>query len=391
MCEEEKLKSNNLILKVNLILIISTLTIIQLTLFTTSTFPQEEFLFNEQKSLSEFNCPVDNSLTTLFKPLQSLNPNLTRIIYDIYFNVNSNGDDVSISTDFTYQNIGSTDVYYIMHLIDITTILADSRISTIDVYDTFGNLAYQWDIIGNINQLNISLREPIHDSDFYSFTIDYLLEHAIIKNNDIYQSSFLQWSITHDDDIEQFSLILILPAKFILYNQSAVDPEPDYKSVDDRRLEWYFYNIFADQTQTWIIRFNIYETSIQTPEPYGKGFWLSLIGTFVGGFIFGGLAVFFILKSRTDIERKEIVETLLSSPEKEILRIIKSQNGVTTQSKITSESGFSKAKVSYYLTELENKEIIARERWGRMNRIRIIDDSVDKVYFSGESKENITE
>ena len=60
---------------------------------------------------------------------------------------------------------------------------------------------------------------------------------------------------------------------------------------------------------------------------------------------------------------------------------------MVTQSKITTQSGFSKAKVSYYLTELEKKEIISRERWGRMNRIKIIDDSVEKVIIKENKKE----
>ncbi|HUT80513.1 MAG TPA: MarR family transcriptional regulator [Candidatus Bathyarchaeia archaeon] len=385
------MKRNNFVLRYNLIFLILLLIIVQINFQVNSVGSQNESLLN-QKNISTMNIKSDDKkITSLFNPSQTNNPNLTRIIYDIYFTIHTNGKDVSISSHFTYQNVGEDDVNYIIHLIDLTTILVESRISTINVYDAFGILEYKWNINGNVNLVNVTLLNPIQENEYYSFTIDYLLEKAIIQNSDIVQSSILQWAITHDENIEQFSLILTLPVKYTLFNQSALDPEPDYKSADGRRLEWHFYNIINDLTQSWIIRFSIYETSNVPIDPIGKGFWLGLVATFIIGIILGGLAVFFILKSRTDTERKEIVETLLSSPEKEILRIIKNQNGVTTQSKITSESGFSKAKVSYYLTELENKEIISRERWGRMNRIRIIDGSVDKVYFSSEDKEKKNE
>ncbi|MHA1586614.1 MAG: helix-turn-helix transcriptional regulator, partial [Candidatus Heimdallarchaeota archaeon] len=188
------------------------------------------------------------------------------------------------------------------------------------------------------------------------------------------------WTLTQDEDMEQFTLIITLPAQYELYNQSALEPDADYTSVDGKRFEWNYYNIEENDIQIWIVRFQVYQTSTIPIPPPSKGAWFAMIGTFFAGLIAGGLTVFFIIKSRTDKERKEIVETLLSQPEKEIIRIIKNENGVTTQSKICSVSGFSKAKVSYYLNELENKGIVQKERWGRMNRIRIIDDSVDKAY-----------
>ena len=40
------------------------------------------------------------------------------------------------------------------------------------------------------------------------------------------------------------------------------------------------------------------------------------------------------------------------------------------------------------ITELEKKGIIARERWGRMNRVKIIAESYDKVYFDKVEKNN---
>jgi uncharacterized membrane protein len=310
------------------------------------------------------------------------NPNLTRIISEINLDILENGEDASISMQFTYYNGGLENVNYIVHAIDISTILIDSRVSSIMVKDAFGYLNYDWSFLGSINIINISLRIPLEPSKFTSFTILYLLEDAVVSNPDITVNYILQWTITFDEYIEQFSLIVTLPAQYELFNQSALEPIPNYQSSDGRRLEWNFYNVLENHDQTWIIRFQDYMPEQPPISTFKPIFWVSVVGTFLFGLIIGTITMFYILKFKTDTERQEIVETLLSQPEKEIIKIIKKQDGVTTQSKIVDLSGFSKAKVSYYLTELENKSIILRERWGRMNRIRIIDESVDKVYFS---------
>lgn len=319
--------------------------------------------------------------------VQEYNPNLTRILNDMYADILPNGKDITITMHFTYYNSGEDTVYNIIHAIDITTILIESRISSIVVFDAIGDINYEWDFLVNINLINISLRLPLDPFQFTSFTISFLLENAIVSNPDITFNYIVQWTLTFDEDIEQFSLTVTLPIQFELYNQSALDPIPNYRSADGRRLEWIFYNILTDQDKTWIIRFKNYVTEEHPISIFKPIYWIAVVGTFLGGAIIGIIGMYFYLKLKTDTERQEIVETLLSHPEKEIIKIIKKHDGVITQSKIVDLTVFSKAKVSYYLSELEKKEIISRERWGRMNRIRIIDDSVDKVYFS--DSENI--
>lgn len=311
---------------------------------------------------------------------QSLNTNLSRLILEIFIEILPNGEDVQVSAHYMYQNEGNTSINNIINILDASTVLVESRLSSISISDAIGKLYYEWTIDEFTHMLNITLREPLEFQQFYTYTVSYLLEDAILQSFESLEEYVFQWSLTHDENSEQFTLIITLPTQYELHNQSALEPDAHYKSVDGKRFEWNYYNIIEDDTQIWIVRFQVYEISTIPPPPPTNAAWYGMIGTFFFGLIAGGLTVFFIIKARTDIERKEIVETLLSQPEKEIIRIIKNENGVTTQSKICSVSSFSKAKVSYYLNELESKGIVKKERWGRMNRIRIIDDSVDKAY-----------
>ncbi|NPE08045.1 MAG: winged helix-turn-helix transcriptional regulator [Asgard group archaeon] len=320
---------------------------------------------------------------------QNLNTNLSRLIFEIYLDILPNGEDAQVSAHYTYQNIGNSSIFNIVNILDISTVLVESRLSTISVSDANGSLYYEWIISDLIHILNITIREPLEYQQRYSYSVTYLLENVILQSFEEAENFVFQWTLTQDEDMEQFTLIITLPAQYELYNQSALEPDADYMSVDGKRFEWDYYNIEENDIQIWIVRFQIYQMPTIPIPPPSKGAWFGMIGTFFAGLIAGGLTVFYIIKSRTDIERKEIVETLLSQPEKEIIRIIKNENGVTTQSKICSVSEFSKAKVSYYLNELENKGIVKKERWGRMNRIRITDDSVDKAYVKEVEKKEM--
>lgn len=314
----------------------------------------------------------------------SANPNLTRLLYQINFNLELNAKDISITTHSTYRNDANSSIKNVIHIIDVNTIFIESRISTILVHDSEGELYFEWFALSDYQLLNISLRYPILSEEVTTFTVSYLLEDAVLKNPEILEDYIIRWTLTIHEISEQLSFILALPNKFTLSNSSlvpALEPDADYISIDGTRFEWIRYDVLTDEVLTWTIRFEYYENPIQTNANIPVYVWILMVLLFIIGLIVGGLSVFFIFRSRIDMERTEIVETLLSQPEKQILKIIKDESGVTTQSKICSVSNFSKAKVSYYINELEKKGIITRERWGRMNRIRLIDESFEKVYY----------
>ncbi|NHJ04707.1 MAG: winged helix-turn-helix transcriptional regulator [Candidatus Heimdallarchaeota archaeon] len=365
---------------ITLILFSTFITSIQIRVIDCSNIKEETGI---KEKTNEFN----------YKELlaKSTNPNLTRLLYQINFNLELNAKDISITTYSTYRNDVNVSIKNIVHIIDVDTIFIESRISTILVHDSGGELFFEWFSLSDYQILNITLREPLLHEEVITFTVSYLLEDAVLVNPEILDNYIIRWALTNHEDSEQFSFILALPNKFILYNSSfvpALEPDADYVSIDGTRFEWILYNVQSDDVLTWTIRFEFYKNPTQTNSNIPIYVWILMVILFIIGLVVGGLSVFFIFKSRIDMERSEIVETLLSQPEKEILKIIKEEGRVTTQSKICTLSGFSKAKVSYYINELEKKEIITRERWGRMNRIKLVDDSFEKVYYQNsiESK-----
>ncbi len=323
--------------------------------------------------------------------LPNVNENLTRLLFSQYVDVLPNGIDVSITSDFTCQYIGLQPLYFLIYQIDIQSVLTENRISSFIVYDDYGSLYFEWEINDGVHILNITLSKPLYNNEFYSFSVNYMIEDAILETIDITKNFVFRVTQLFDENVEQYSLVVTIPDEYMLNNESALTPDADYISINGKRFEWKYYNLLKDSEKTWIIRF-VEEPISPLPTPVDPEknnlVWLGMIGTFFLGLIIGAIIIFFSVKSKSDFERKEILEVLLSQPEKDIIKIIEDENRVTTQSKICSLSGFSKAKVSYYLNELEDKGIISRERWGRMNRVRIVDGAVEKAYSKVSEPKN---
>lgn len=309
---------------------------------------------------------------------KNANGNLTRAVHRMKIYIQENVRDVQINSYYTYKNTGNQSIFYI-------TITLDIKISTVLVYDAIGDLNFEWESMEYSNLINITLRDPlVPDSPYYTFTVSYIVEDAIDKIVTPTRAYNFYWSMEHDDQTERFFLIITLPINYILCNETVnppLEPTADRIFSDGQRIqfEWEYTNILKDQFQTWTIRFKTYQTILPTTITTTGYHWGVIVPLFFAGLIIGGLTSFFILNRFSATERKGIVESLLSKPEKQILKIIQEADGRITQNKICTISGFSKAKVSYYLSELEEKKIIERERWGRMNRVKIIDSALEKV------------
>ena len=356
-----------------LLLITITLCISAYTNYTNCTVTKKNQCKTEKSPIESIN--HNNIHSDYYSILQ--NNDLIITTYDIDLDIETNARDVITETTITYQNNGSNPIDIIYHTITSDTILASSRISTIFVSDGTNELLYEWEVLTDYHHLTIHLSDPIETNEFVTLVISYVMESAISESHLIPDDYIFQWSINLLEEIEHFRVIITLPQKFALNNDTEIplEPEADQISIDGQVFLWNYYSVDPDTTHSWIIRFQLFKENNKLNYRIPSFIWGVMVVVFLLGGGIGSTTVYYTLRNKLATDRTEIVEALLSQPEKEIVKIIKEEGGVITQNKICTVSGFSKAKVSYYIKELENKEIIRRERFGRMNRIVLIEES----------------
>jgi len=76
-----------------------------------------------------------------------------------------------------------------------------------------------------------------------------------------------------------------------------------------------------------------------------------------------------IVKTNTDIIMK-----FLGSDEREIVQLLLSKDGMTTQSEIAKLPGMSRLKAHRAVKKLEHRGIVYVEKYGKINMIRIVDE-----------------
>lgn len=316
------------------------------------------------------------------QPNYNSNNTIQRIDYSIEAEIQSDLKDIICHSQIILKNIGPETLSFLLIELELTTLLIDSRISTIFVSNTINNLDFQWFPENGYNLLNITLLSPLEPQTIRTIVIDFILEDAIIQSMVKEDSYILLWDFVNDDDCNDFSLTLILPMDYTLFNESSLpplEPESDYISPDGREMRWEYTNLTIGTELSWTVRFQ--KISYQTPTSTSETriLWWGMLLTFIGGLLIGGLIVFFIFKAQKDSQNAELLQSLLSEPEKRIIQIILENENNTTQRKIWITSGFSKSKVSYYISKLEEKGIIKKEPWGRMNKIKLIDKSFSQI------------
>jgi len=76
------------------------------------------------------------------------------------------------------------------------------------------------------------------------------------------------------------------------------------------------------------------------------------------------------LTKRFNVERSNLINSMLSADERKVLSILNSEGGIL-QSELPVKSGFSKVKVHRILKKLEGMNMIKRSRFGITNKVFI--------------------
>lgn len=170
--------------------------------------------------------------------------------------------------------------------------------------------------------------------------------------------------------INRVDILVKIPLGTVIADEASLEytglkpfyPENGVKGSDGRRIfvEWKFESPRLGET----IRIStIYEKILRE-----DGINIYLISVFVIAFSFA-IIFLIIIKRRRDISK---VLPILNDSERVIMEVILKSPENLDQRKIVRATGFSKAKVSRVLKDLEARGLIKREKIGRATKVKLI-------------------
>ncbi len=96
--------------------------------------------------------------------------------------------------------------------------------------------------------------------------------------------------------------------------------------------------------------------------------------------VFSGLVVYNILNTTLEKQKKlvktniDIILKFLGAEDREIVSLLISKEGMTTQSEIAKLPGMSRLKAHRIVKKLEDRGIVHVEKYGKINMVRIVDE-----------------
>ncbi|MHA1125559.1 MAG: helix-turn-helix transcriptional regulator [Candidatus Heimdallarchaeota archaeon] len=261
-------------------------------------------------------------------------------------------------------------------------------ISSVFAYDPLGSLQFSWQVNPAFgNAINVTMRFPMLEDEIYVFSISYEIINIIYHVGNPVTYHELDYEIIHKRFSKAFNLEIALPIYSILIDgdqPSAYFPTPKRIYGEDNTvyLVWNYENKDIDDEDLYVVRFT--ESDLLNGNPNLLALYIVL--AFLGGAGITVLVGFLIYKKRMKPAETELVSSLLTDTEQEVIIAINQDSGVSTQRRICDITGYSKSKVSQILAKLEEKEVLIRERWGRTNKVTISNPAFKTLDQSKEEK-----
>ena len=181
------------------------------------------------------------------------------------------------------------------------------------------------------------------------------------------------------DDINKLSVKLVLPTYAVLAKpidettlaSNAVFPKPSKLETDGQRLIilWERYNLKKDDNFSALVTYKFERSN-------------ALLYVIILSIIFIGIIAYIIYKKprvKTIIKRPKVrikkvvkevgIEKYLKEDEEQVVNILKQKEGQCDQGTLRVITGFSKAKLSGLLKELEERNIVYKEKRGKKNLV----------------------
>ena len=198
-----------------------------------------------------------------------------------------------------------------------------------------------------------------------TFTSKYVTERFIDNKNFVME-------LEYPEDIEYLRITLTLPSNLELLepvqqetlSSDAIFPNPTDITTDGQRITliWEKNNLEAGDSIPVLVR-------LKEKKDYSYLAYLLIIA----GIVIAVLA-YFIIRRKPKVQtvvktRTRKLEEHLKEDEAQIVRILKSRGGECEQGTLRVVTGFSKAKLSGLLMELEARKIIHKEKRGKKNLV----------------------
>jgi uncharacterized membrane protein len=236
----------------------------------------------------------------------------------------------------------------------------------IRVYDALGNLNPEI-LSEDKTQIMASFRDPVARGEQETIYIEFKTSELIssVEDEHIFSAFFSPFP----DLTKRFHLTIELPRGMGLSHplssgaQTDIAPLPDNTFSDGSRtiFEW---NAAPEGDFAVFIRYSNFSTPLVSP------FLKSVIAIILIGVLLVGVLVFIRSKSRD----KETT-VFMREDEKILIELIRENEGIV-QKRLSDHTGFSKAKVSKIVSELESRDILRIEKIGRRNKLFLTEEFI---------------
>ncbi len=330
------------------------------------------------KELME-NCDFAKQSNTISTLIPNSFENETLLAHHMKIKVN-NDHSLKVTSNYVVTNNDTQSM-------DFFVVEIGKNISSVFSYDPIGSLSFTWLInITTGSLINVSMRYPLFPNETYVFSIEYRIDTVIYFVQEPIEYFGLDFEVIHPRNTIQFELEVCLPTESDLLDQSP--PEPVYpdplrivKEDGIVKIYWVFENKDMNDDDVFLIRFVTSTIDIPTSSNLKPLFYIL---TLLGGILLGSLTLFLVYRFKFKPAESQLVTSLLTKTEQEVIKAINQDDGVSTQRRICEKTGYSKSKVSQILLKLEQRNVLVRERWGRTNKVTITASTFKTIGVSEE-------
>ncbi|HUT82513.1 MAG TPA: MarR family transcriptional regulator [Candidatus Bathyarchaeia archaeon] len=345
---------------VNLLIAIIFVSTISVTVVNSTSNPLETPITTPQND--SYNFP------TFFSP--KMVENETLLTHNMIVKI-SLDNSIKVTSTYVIANNDSEPISFFVLEVNKT-------ITSVYSFDPMGSLVFSWiidPVLGNI--INITLRYPLLPNDFCVFSTSYEIENIIYKVGSPSEYYALDYEVIHPRYSYRFNLEVSLPVYALLIEEGPPDPvyphaNKIYTEDEVVKINWYLTERDMNDDDIFLVRY-LLDPQDSTDKPNLQILYYFLIlfaGIAIG---LGGVLLFYTYRKKP--AETELVSSLLTKTEQEVIKAINSDNGISTQRRICEKTGYSKSKVSQILAKLEEKNVLKRERWGRTNKVSITNQS----------------